>query len=75
MTLDPNTIPNLMFFAGGVVIAAYVGIREDIKKTKKLMALRDLTADLMVAYANERTQATALINELIKQNQEMQLKK
>jgi hypothetical protein len=52
-----------MFFAGGIVIAAYVGIREDIKKTKKFLALKELTADLIVAHANERTQATAVINE------------
>jgi len=63
LTLDPNTIPNLMFFASGVVIAAYVGIREDIKKTKKFLALKELTAELMVAHADERTKATALINE------------
>jgi hypothetical protein len=63
LTLDPNTIPNLTFFACGVVVAAYVGIREDIKKTKQLMALKELTAELMVAHANERTLATAVINE------------
>jgi hypothetical protein len=63
MTLDPNTIQNLTFFTGGIIIAAYVGLREDIKKTKKFLALKELTAELMIAYANERTQATALINE------------
>lgn len=63
MTLDPNTIQNLTFFACGVVVAAYVGIREDIKKTKQLMEIKDLTADLMVAHADERTKATDVINE------------
>lgn len=53
MTLDPNTIQNLMFFFGGITVAAVLGVIENRLVTAHLEALMDVTTDLMVAYQKQ----------------------
>lgn len=63
MTLEPNTIQNLLYFFGGVVVTALVGMNE-------VRASRALAKNIAVAALNYQTVLQKLVNqadELIKE--------
>lgn len=70
MTLDPNTIQNLMFFFGGVVVTALVGVRENHLVQVQLDALADVTSDLLVHFQKQKQ----INHHLMIKNKELQLK-
>lgn len=54
-----------MFFAGGIVIAAIIGIREDNKKTRVLRELARETLAVFDLHDKEQEAANNVINELL----------